>query len=50
LGSDAGLTALLFKEIIFEKCKEVKTGSHVVEFSFEGYGSKTDVLPMMTMS
>jgi hypothetical protein len=46
---DARLTTLLRKIIIVAKSKEVKTGSNLVEFSKEGYGSKSDVSPTMMM-
>jgi hypothetical protein len=45
---DAKLWILLCKIIIVLK-SNVKTGSNLTEFSKEGYGSKTAVLPMMIM-
>jgi hypothetical protein len=36
-------------EVIIAKSKIKKTGCILAESSKEGYGSKRDVLPMMTM-
>jgi hypothetical protein len=46
---EARLTTLLYKRILVAKSEEVKTRLNPVEFSKEGYGSKSAVLPMMMM-
>jgi hypothetical protein len=45
-GLDARLTTLLCKKIV-TKSKDVKTRFNLAEYSEEGYGSKSYVLPMM---
>jgi hypothetical protein len=46
-GLDARLTALPSKRITVAKSEEMKTESILTEFSKEGYGSESTILPMM---
>jgi hypothetical protein len=43
------MTNLFCKRITVAKSKEVKTKSNLAEFSKEGYGSKSALLPVMMM-
>jgi hypothetical protein len=46
---DTRLKTVHCKSINVAKSKEVKTGSNLGDFSKEGYGSKSAVLPTTTM-